>query len=58
MQKTKNRIFLVVIIVFIIALCVGGFILFTKARAGRAAANNRGNSRVESVVSGYTETGN
>ena len=49
MQKTKNRIYLILILLLVIALCVGGFILFTKGRGlGRTASG--------STVSGQTET--
>ncbi len=50
MQKTKNRIYLLILLLLVIAISIGGVILFTR---GRSAGNNSNSSlgrRTESTV--------
>lgn len=58
MQKTKNRIYLLIILIFIIAICIGGFILFTKGRPNRSSANSSAKKQVESTVESTAGTPN
>lgn len=50
MEKTRNRVYLLIIILFIIAISIGGVFLFTRGRTGRPAADSTASQQTESTV--------
>lgn len=53
MQKNRNRIYLIILIVLLVCLCVGGFILFSKGGrlGGPAAGGAAGKTAVSAAES-------